>query len=87
MIPTNRVTAVTATRSSATNTLRWTLGNRLTRVDITPNEADYTQLNIQGVDSVDFVQRFSAADLTAYKGARITSVAIFPLTTSSTSTY
>ena len=87
MIPTNRVTAVTATRSSATNTLRWTLGNRLTRVDITPNEADYTQLNIQGVDSVDFVQRFSAADLTAYKGARITSVAIFPLSTSSTSTY
>lgn len=87
MIPTNRVTAVTATRSSATNTLRWTLGNRLTRVDITPNEADYTQLNIQGVDSVDFVQRFSAADLTAYKGARITSVAIFPLTTSSTSSY
>ncbi len=87
MIPTNRVTAVTATRSSATNTLRWTLGNRLTRVDITPNEANYTQLNIQGVDSVDFVQRFSAADLTAYKGARITSVAIFPLTTSSTSTY
>ena len=87
MIPTNRVTAVTATRSSATNTLRWTLGNRLTRVDITPNEADYTQLNIQGVDSVDFVQRFSAADLTAYKGARITAVAIFPLSTSSTSTY
>ena len=87
MIPTNRVTAVTATRASATNTLRWTLGNRLTRVDITPNEADYTQLNIQGVDSVDFVQRFSAADLTAYKGARITSVAIFPLTTSSTSSY
>ena len=87
MIPTNRVTAVTTTRSSATNTLRWTLGNRLTRVDITPNEADYTQLNIQGVDSVDFVQRFSAADLTAYKGARITSVAIFPLSTSSTSTY
>ena len=87
MIPTNRVTAVTATRSSATNTLRWTLGNRLTRVNITPNEADYTQLNIQGVDSVDFVQRFSAADLTAYKGARITSVAIFPLSTSSTSTY
>ena len=87
MIPTNRVTAVTATRASATNTLRWTLGNRLTRVNITPNEADYTQLNIQGVDSVDFVQRFSAADLTAYKGARITSVAIFPLTTSSTSSY
>ena len=87
MIPTNRVTAVTATRASSTNTLRWTLGNRLTRVDITPNEADYTQLNIQGVDSVDFVQRFSAADLTAYKGARITSVAIFPLSTSSTSTY
>ena len=87
MIPTNRVTAVTATRASATNTLRWTLGNRLTRVNITPNEADYTQLNIQGVDSVDFVQRFSAADLTAYKGARITAVAIFPLSTSSTSTY
>ena len=87
MIPTNRVTAVTATRASSTNTLRWTLGNRLTRVDITPNEADYTQLNIQGVDSVDFVQRFSAADLTAYKGARITAVAIFPLSTSSTSTY
>ena len=87
IIPVNRVQGFTCTRTDGVNTLRWTLGNRLTRIDLTPTDGAYNQLNIGGVDSLDYVQRFSAEDLLVYKGARITAVNIFPLTLPSTSTY
>lgn len=88
-LPLNNVEGITALREdgTTTNTLRWTLGDRLTRIDLTPGLGEYNILHLSGIDSLDYVQRFSAEDLIVYKGAKITAVNIFPLTYPATSSY
>ena len=88
-LPRNNVEGITALREdgTTTNTLRWTLGDRLTRIDLTPGLGEYNILHLSGIDSLDYVQRFSAEDLIVYKGAKITAVNIFPLTYPATSSY